>query len=63
MIDIRHAFEDAVADQIKIRVASLCANLAGGQSIAEAEVEFRKGVEELRQVYDSAEEILTKVFA
>jgi len=62
-IDVRKPFEDAFADQIKLRIAGLFQNLASGQSLAVAEAEFRKGLEEMKQAYESAETILTQIFA
>ena len=61
-IDIRKAFEDAFADQVKLRVGALFTNLAGGQTIEQVEAEFRKGIEEMKQAYDSIEAILAKTF-
>ena len=61
-VDVRKPFEEAFADQIKLRINQVFVNLAGGQTIEQAEAEFRKGVEEMKVAYDSVEAILTKIF-
>ena len=61
-VDVRKPFEEAFADQIQLRINQVFVNLAGGQTIEQAEAEFRKGVEEMKVAYDSVEAILTKIF-
>jgi len=62
-VDVRKAFEDAFSDQLKVHISALFVNLAKGQTIAQAEAEFRKDVEQMKQAYDSAEALLTEIFS
>jgi hypothetical protein len=61
-IDVRKAFEDAFADELKGRIGHIFVMLASGQTLEQAEAEFCKGVEEMKQAYDSIEAVLTKMF-
>lgn len=60
---IEAALDDAFAEQIKLRFAALCGNIAGGMASSESLGLFSKGLQQLKEARVAAAAVVEKVLS